>query len=192
MKRDIVLAGVGGQGLLSLAAVITKAAANAGLCVKQTEIHGMSQRGGMVESHVRLSDREIHSSLIREGTADLIIALEPMEGLRHLPFLAPEGAFVASTVPVLNIPDYPDVELILAEIRKLVKPRLIDAVALGKKAGASRAANMALLGAASPFIGIPEEGLIAGIESVFAGRLSAEMIAANIAVFRLGLAAAGS
>lgn len=186
MKRDIVLAGVGGQGLLSLAAAITTAARSEGLHVKQTEVHGMSQRGGMVESHVRLSDREIHSPLIREGTADLIIALEPMEGLRHLRFLSVAGAFVGSSVPVVNIPDYPEIGLVLAEIGKIERHRLIDAVKLGKEAGSPRAANMALLGAAVPFLGLSEESLISGIESVFAGRLSEEMVTANIAAFRLG------
>jgi len=189
MKRDIVLAGVGGQGLLSLAAVITRAAEHEDLYVKQAEVHGMSQRGGMVESHLRLSDRKIFSPLVREGTADLIIALEPMEGLRHLPFLAPDGAFVGSSVPILNIPDYPRIELVLAEIRKLEKHRLIDAVALGKKAGSSRSANMALLGAATPFLGLREDSMILGIRSVFSGRLKEEAIEANIAAFRLGLAA---
>jgi len=188
MKRDIVLAGVGGQGLLSLTAVITKAATEAGLYVKQAEVHGMSQRGGMVESHVRLSDQKIHSPIIREGTADLILALEPMEGLRHIQYLSPDGAFVGSTVPFVNIPDYPEIEMILAEIRKTEKHRLIDAVALGKRAGTSRAANMALLGAAARFIGLSEESLISGIESVFSGRLDEEAIEANIAAFRLGLA----
>jgi len=187
MRREIVLAGVGGQGLLSLAAVITSAAMNEDLNVKQAEVHGMSQRGGMVESHIRLSDGEIYSPIVREGTADLLLALEPMEGLRHLPFLAPNGAFVGSSVPFVNIPNYPPLEAILSEIGKVKEHRLIDALAIAKQAGAPRSANMALLGAAAPFLGLREESLILGIRSVFSGRLKEGAIEANIATFRLGL-----
>ena len=191
MKREIILAGVGGQGLLSLAAVITRAAQNEGLCVKQAEVHGMAQRGGTVESHIRLSDREVYSPLIREGTADLILSLEPMEGLRQIRFLSPEGGFVAGSAPFVNIPNYPPIERILEEIEKIENHRLIDAPAIARKIGSPRAANMVLLGAAFPFLKLSEEALIEGIESVFAGRLSEEMISSNIAAFRRGLAEAG-
>jgi len=191
MKREIILAGVGGQGLLALAAVITRAAQNEGLCVKQAGVHGMAQRGGTVESHIRLSNREVYSPLIREGTADLILALEPMEGLRQIRFLSPEGGFVASSAPFVNIPNYPPIERVLEEIEKIENHRLIDAPAIARKIGSPRAANMVLLGAAFPFLKLSEEALIEGIESVFAGRLSEEMISSNIAAFRRGLAEAG-
>jgi len=109
MKCDVILAGVGGQGILSIAATIGLAAVERGLFLKQSEVHGMSQRGGDVQSHLRISDSEIHSDLIPHGGADLIISVEPMEALRYLPWLAPEGWVITNSVPYINIPDYPDI-----------------------------------------------------------------------------------
>ena len=85
MKKDIILAGVGGQGILTIATIIGDAATVAGLNLKQAEVHGMSQRGGDVQSNLRLSTDLIHSDLIKQGAADLIISMEPMEALRYLP-----------------------------------------------------------------------------------------------------------
>ena len=107
MKKDIILAGVGGQGILSIAATIGFAAIEAGLHIKQSEVHGMSQRGGDVQSHLRLSDSEIASDLIPFGKADMIISVEPMESLRYLPMLSPDGWLITNTTPFINIPNYP-------------------------------------------------------------------------------------
>ncbi|MCD4681496.1 MAG: 2-oxoacid:acceptor oxidoreductase family protein, partial [Bacteroidales bacterium] len=105
MKKDIILAGVGGQGILSIAAIIGYAAVNTGLFLKQAEVHGMSQRGGDVQSNLRLSDKEIASDLIPKGKADLIISVEPMESLRYLPWLSTEGWLITNTNPYINIPN---------------------------------------------------------------------------------------
>ena len=187
MRREIVLAGVGGQGLLTLAAVISRAALDQGLFVKQSEVHGMSQRGGAVESHVRISDRKIHSPVIPKGRADLILAMEPMEGLRHLEYLAPEGAMVANSVPVKNIPNYPDEEEILAEIRSLPRYLLLDAVTIAREIGSLRSANIVLLGAGAEFIGLPEGALVRAIEELFGNRK--ELAEVNLEAFRRGRAA---
>ena len=189
MNRNIILAGVGGQGLLALAAVIGEAARALGLDVKQAEVHGMAQRGGVVQSHLRYAERPLHSNLVRVGTADLILALEPMEALRYLPYLSPTGAVVSDTSPLMNIPDYPKEEDILGGIRKLAIHRLVDAGALAKEAGAMQAGNMAMLGAGAPFLELPNEALIAGIEAVFSGK-AGSVIETNLRAFRLGLAAA--
>jgi indolepyruvate ferredoxin oxidoreductase beta subunit len=188
MNRNIILAGVGGQGLLALAAVIGEAARALGLDVKQAEVHGMAQRGGVVQSHLRYAERPLHSNLVRVGTADLILALEPMEALRYLPYLSPIGAVVSDTSPLMNIPNYPKEEDILGGIRKLAIHRLVDAGALAKEAGAMQAGNMAMLGAGAPFLELPDEALIAGIEAVFSGK-AASVIETNLRAFRLGLAA---
>lgn len=188
MNRNIILAGVGGQGLLALAAVIGEAARSLDLDVRQAEVHGMAQRGGVVQSHLRYADQPLHSNLVRVGTADLILALEPMEALRYLSYLSPTGAVVSDTSPLMNIPDYPKEEDILSEIEKLAIHRLVDAGALAKEAGAMQAANMVMLGAGAPFLDLPEEALIAGVEAVFSDKASS-VIETNVRAFHLGLAA---
>jgi len=188
MNRNVILAGVGGQGLLALAGVIGEAARSLDLDVKQAEVHGMAQRGGVVQSHLRYADRPLHSNLVRVGTADLILALEPMEALRYLAYLSPTGAVVSDSSPLRNIPDYPAEEDILGEIEKLAIHRLVDAGALAKKAGAIQAGNMVMIGAGSLFLELPEEALIAAIEIFFADKGSS-MIETNVRAFRLGLAA---
>ena len=188
MKKDIILAGVGGQGLLALAAVLGEAARSQGLHLKQAEVHGMAQRGGVVQSHVRLSDCTIHSDLVRIATADLILALEPMEALRYLPFLASDGMVVTHDAPFINIPDYPDREKVLSEIRGLPNRRLIDAASLAKKAGALQAANMVMLGAGAPYLGLDPAVLSDGIRSVFSSKSEA-VIETNLRAFALGVEA---
>lgn len=189
MKRNVILAGVGGQGLLSIAAVIGHAALALGLDLRQCEVHGMAQRGGVVQSHIRYSDRPLYSDLVRQGSADLILSLEPMEGLRYLPFLRPTGTLVTNSVPVRNIPDYPDLESLLAEIRRLPHHVLVDAGALAEQAGSLQSANLALLGAAAPFLGLSEAALEASLDAVFAGK-SDRVRETNRRAFRLGIAAA--
>ena len=189
MRRDVILAGVGGQGLLSIAAVIGHAALERGLDLRQCEVHGMAQRGGVVQSHIRYADAPLYSDLVREGTADLVLALEPMEGLRYLPFLHQDGALVTNSVPVRNIPDYPDLERILAEIRALPRHCIVDAGALAEEAGSAQSANLVLLGAATPFLSLPEDALESSLRAVFAGK-EARIVEANARAFRLGLEAA--
>ena len=185
MKKDIILSGVGGQGILSIATVIGRAALSEGLQLKQAEVHGMSQRGGDVQSHLRISSSEIRSDLIPRGAADLIISLEPMESLRYLPWLAAEGWVVTNTVPVVNIPNYPDEAALQAELKALPQVVTLDADALAREAGSPRSANMALLGAAAPLLGIDAGRLEAGIRDIFA-RKGEAVVEANLAAFRAG------
>jgi len=189
MRKNIVLAGVGGQGLLSIAAVLGEAARSEGLNLKQAEVHGMAQRGGVVQSHIRYSDQLVHSDLIREGTADLILSLEPMEALRYVEFLSPEGAIVTSTIPVENIPNYPSIEGILSELAAYPRLAAIDADALAREAGSPRCMNMVMLGAGSGELGLPQEAIIGGIKHIFSSK-STEIIEMNLRGFQLGLEAA--
>ena len=187
MKQDIILAGVGGQGILSIATVIGSAALEQGLFIKQAEVHGMSQRGGDVQSHLRLSDSPIHSDLIPRGGADLIVSLEPVEALRYLPFLSGEGWIVTNTVPFVNVPNYPAMDSVLAELGKLPRVISLDADATAKEILSPRSANMVLLGAAASVIGILEpEKLREGIRRVF-GRKGDAVVEANINAFDAGL-----
>lgn len=167
MKCDIVLAGVGGQGILSIAAVLGFAALENNLYLKQAETHGMSQRGGAVQSYMRLSDKPVHSDLIPLGKADLILSVEPMESLRYLPYLSPEGYIVTNSVPYKNIPDYPDIQVVLEEIKKQPKAVLIDAEHVAREAGNVKASNMVMVGAATPFINIPVSSIENGIREIF-------------------------
>jgi len=185
VKRDLILAGVGGQGLLALAAVIGEAARSLDLHVLQAEVHGMAQRGGVVQSHLRYSDDPIHSALVKEGTANLVLSLEPMEALRYMPMLAPDGVVVANTIPFKNIPNYPDEEMVEKEILLLPNHRLINAVELAKTAGALQAGNMVMLGAGAPFLNLPLEALEEGIRTVFAGKPET-VIETNLHAFQLG------
>ena len=186
MKRDIILAGVGGQGILSIATVIGDAALNEGLYLKQAEVHGMSQRGGDVQSNLRLSSEPIYSDLIPLQGADIIISLEPMEALRYLPYLKPEGWIVTSSKPFVNIPNYPDIEDVIAHVKAVKNHVLVDVEELAKQAGApAQAANMVLLGAAIPMLDIDHDKIIAGVERIFS-RKGGAVVASNIAAIEAG------
>ena len=185
MKRDIILSGVGGQGILSIATVIGKAALNEGLHIKQAEVHGMSQRGGGVQSNLRLSSDPIASDLIPRGAADIILSLEPMEALRYLPWLAKEGWVVTNTTPFVNIENYPEMQRIEAELAALPHVIAIDVDTLAKEAGSPRAANIVLLGAAAPLLQIEPEKLEQGIREIFA-RKGEAVVESNLAAFRAG------
>ena len=186
MKKNIILAGVGGQGILSIATVIGEAALAEGLYLKQAEVHGMSQRGGDVQSNLRLSSDPIVSDLIEKGDADLIISLEPMEALRYVSYLAPDGWIVTSSVPFVNIPDYPDINEVLNHVKAFKNHVLLDVEALAKEAGApQQAANMVLLGAAIPMLGIDHDKMIAGVQRVFA-RKGETVVATNVAAVEAG------
>ena len=185
MQINIILAGVGGQGILSIAAVIDRAALQSGLTIRQTEVHGMSQRGGAVQSHLRISNRDIYSDLIAEGSANLILSVEPLEALRYLPFLAHAGRVITSTDPFINMEGYPTMEDILTELHRTHRPVLVNAAELAREAGNSRTSNMVMLGAASPFIGIAATQLEESIEALFHAK-GPDIVAVNIRAFRKG------
>ncbi|HEK86156.1 MAG: indolepyruvate oxidoreductase subunit beta [Candidatus Saccharicenans sp.] len=189
MEYDIILAGVGGQGILSIAFVIDQAALEAGLFFKQAEVHGMSQRGGAVQSHLRLADSAIYSDLIPRGKADMILSVEPLETLRYFEYLKPDGAVVSSRTPYVNIPDYPPLDDIFREIRKAPVNVLIDSEKLAKEAGSLRAQNMVMLGAASIFLPLKEEHLKKYIGVLFEKR-GAQVVQTNLKAFDLGRQAA--
>ena len=185
MKTDIILSGVGGQGILTIAAVIGEAALSEGLYMKQAEVHGMSQRGGDVQSNLRLSDQPIASDLIPLGSADLIISLEPMEALRYLPYLKKEGWIVTNSQPFVNIPNYPDFEQLKAELDKLPHKVVLDVEAIAKDAGSVRASNIVMLGAATPFLGIEFEKIADGVRQIFA-RKGEEVVNLNLRALQAG------
>ena len=189
MKNDIVLAGVGGQGILTIAAIIAQAAVKSGLNVKQSEVHGMSQRGGSVEAHLRISSTPIYSDLIAPGTADVVLAVEPMEALRQRKYLAADGAILANAKPVTNIGDYPELEAIHAEIRKSPKSVVFDAEGIAAEIGTARAMNMVMLGAISVFLDMPEALLKDQIAAMFA-RKGEAVVKTNLDAFEAGKAAA--
>lgn len=190
MKIDIILCGVGGMGALSSAAIISKAALEMGMYMKQAETHGMSQRGGDVQSHLRLSDQPIASDLIPEGECDIIVSVEPMEALRYLPFLNREtGWVITNQNPFVNIPNYPEHEAVLAEVRKVKNHILFDADKIAKEVNNPKGTNMVVLGAASKYLGIDIEKLEAAVRSNFARKGDA-VIDANIAALRAGRAVA--
>jgi indolepyruvate ferredoxin oxidoreductase beta subunit len=190
MKCDVILAGVGGQGVLSIAAIIAKAAVASGLAVRQSEVHGMAQRGGAVSAHLRLSDGKIAGDLVPRGGADLIISMEPLESLRYAQWLSPEGALVTAAEPFVNIGNYPASEEITRAIEAFPLFRIVNAAAMAKEAGLARAVNMVMVGAASPFLPLKSEVLEKTIALAFASKEGAAE--ANIRAFCLGRSAAKS
>ena len=185
MKTDIILCGVGGQGILSIATIIGEAALKENLFIKQAEVHGMSQRGGDVQSNLRISSEPIHSDLIPKGAADVIISMEPMEALRYLPFLKKDGWIITSSTPFVNIPNYPDIEVIKADLKKLQNVVLIDIEQLAKDAGVARSANVILLGAAQRALGIEYDKLEEAVRRVFE-RKGEVVVEANIKALAIG------
>jgi len=189
MKFDIILAGVGGQGVLSVSAIIASSAMKEGLAVKQSEVHGMSQRGGAVLAHLRLSDRPIASDLIPRGSASMILSMEPLESLRYLEFLSAGGTVITATNPVTNIPDYPPIDEVLAGVRSLPHALTIDAESLARKAGSARATNMVMVGAASSRLPVSFETVEHFVQTVFAGK-GAKVVETNLKALHAGRAAA--
>ena len=185
MKTDIILCGVGGQGILSIATIIGEAAMNENLYIKQAEVHGMSQRGGDVQSNLRISSDPIASDLIPKGGADVIISMEPMEALRYLPYLNKEGWVITSSAPFVNITNYPEIEDVNAELAKLPHVVSIDIEQLAKDNQVPRSANVILLGAAQQALGIDYDKLEAAIRRVFARKGDA-IVEANIKALAIG------
>lgn len=189
MKCDIIVAGVGGQGTLSVSSIIASAAMSEGLSVRQSEVHGMSQRGGGVVTNLRLSDQPIASDLIARGTASMILSIEPLEGLRYLDYLSPDGTLVSSTNPVVNIPDYPKLNALLETIRELPHSILVDGEEIARRSGSIRATNMVMVGAAAPMLPIQPETIERFIQKSF-GSKGERAVQANIKAFRAGREAA--
>ena len=195
MKIDIILAGVGGQGILSIATIVGAAAIKRGMYMKQAEVHGMSQRGGDVQSHFRLSDSPIASDLIPLGKADMIISVEPMESLRYLPWLKKDGWLITNDQPFVNIPNYPDFDALKAELAKVQNCVAINADQIAKDLGSARSSNMALgndkaanmviLGAASPYLQLPFEEIENAVRENFA-RKGEEVVNVNLACLKAG------
>lgn len=185
MKVDIILAGVGGQGILSIASTIGVAAVKKGLSLKQAEVHGMSQRGGDVQSHFRLADYEIASDLIPMGKADLIIAVEPMESLRYLPWLSKDGWLITNDQPFINIPNYPEENILKAELNKLPNKVVLNADKIAQDLGSARSANMVILGAAAPFLKIDFADIENAVKEIFA-RKGESVVNVNLACLRAG------
>ena len=186
MHKNVILAGVGGQGILTLAAIIDYAAMLSGLQIKQAEVHGMSQRGGAVQSHLRISDKEIYSDLIPKGKADLVISLELMEALRYIPYLADDGIIITATETVKNISDYPEEELIIQQIESSgYKHIFIDARETALKAGSAKVENVVMVGLASKFLGIKKEQFQSSLKELLATK-GEDIIALNLKAFDLG------
>ena len=187
MKKDIILAGVGGQGILTIATIIGDAAAVAGVNLKQAEVHGMSQRGGDVQSNLRLSTEAIYSDLIKQGAADMIISMEPMEALRYLPYLSVEGVVVTSSNAFKNIPNYPDEQALMSELQALPRVSVLPIEDLAKQNSMPKSANVVLLGMAAKYIEIlsPDQ-LRESIKRVFASK-GEKVVEMNCQAFDLGL-----
>ena len=185
MKKDIILAGVGGQGIISIASVIGYAALGQGMYLKQSEVHGMSQRGGDVMSNLRISHNPIASDLIPFGQADMIISIEPLEALRYLPYLSPEGWVISNIRPFNNIPNYPPIEQLMAEIEKVPHHIALDAEAMAKEAGSTKATNIVILGAAAPFLGMEYVKIEDAIRFIFRNK-GDKIIDLNLSALRAG------
>lgn len=191
MKFDIIVAGVGGQGVLSVSAIIASSAMHEGLSVKQSEVHGMSQRGGEVQANLRLSDKPIASDLIPRGTASLVLSMEPLESLRYLPYLSDTGTVLTSTDAVNNFADYPEMDQLLAQIRALPRAILIDAERLARQAGSARATNMVMVGAASRLLPVKLEAIEHFVRTLFAAK-GAKVVETNLKALAAGREAAAS
>ncbi len=189
MKKDIILCGVGGQGILSIATIIGEASTEAGLHLKQAEVHGMSQRGGDVQSNLRLSTDPIWSDLIPLGEADVIISMEPMEALRYLPYLSKQGTIVTSSKPFVNIPNYPAESELMAELDSMPSVVKLDIETVAKDAGNARGANMVLLGMAAPYIEILSVEQLRKAISVIFARKGDAVVEANLKAFDCGVEA---
>jgi indolepyruvate ferredoxin oxidoreductase, beta subunit len=191
VKYDIILAGVGGQGVLSVSAIIAASAMEEGLSVKQSEVHGMSQRGGAVLANLRLADGPIASDLIPRGSAAMILSMEPLESLRYLEYLSAGGTVVSSLNPVVNIPDYPPIEQVVGHIRSLPHAIVLDAETLARQAGSARATNMVMVGAASPLLPVSFDTVERFVRTVFAAK-GDKIVETNLKALRAGRAAAAA
>ena len=185
MKLDMIISGVGGQGILSISTIIGTAVVKKGLHFKQAEVHGMSQRGGDVQSHLRISDKPISSDLIQKGKAKMILSVEPMESLRYLPYLEKDGWVVTNSKPFVNIPNYPNVDEILAEIKKVPQNIVIDADKIATEIGTTQVMNVVMLGAASGFMPFEFSELQDAIKAIF-GAKGENVVQMNLKALEMG------
>ena len=188
MEKNIILAGVGGQGILSIAFVIDHAAMDAGFNFKQAEVHGMAQRGGAVQSNLRYGDSEIWSDLIPTGRADMVLSVEPLEATRYQQYLRPGGWVVTSTTPFVNIPNYPETGALLDDLSRFENIVMVDTAHFARAAGNRRAQNMVMVGAASPLLDFEEDRMLTFVEKLFS-RKGEKLVAVNQRAFRFGRAA---
>lgn len=189
-KIDIILSGVGGQGVLSVGAIVSMAAIKEGLKVRQSEVHGMAQRGGAVLAHLRISSKEIECDLIPRGGADVVLSMEPLESLRYVGYLKPGGALVTASEPEINITDYPEIEKVHSTIKNLENSTIIDSKELAKEAGAIRAVNMVLVGALAAKLPIKNKSVEEAIKDKFMSK-GEKIVEINLKAFKLGLEAGG-
>ena len=187
MKRDIILSGVGGQGILSIAAVIGRAALEDGLHIKQAEVHGMSQRGGSVVTYVRFGDK-VYSPIIDKGEADFIVSFELLEAARWIAYLKPTGRVVTNTqqmepMPVIaGLAQYPE-NLVEKMRAKGLQVDAMDCLALAEEAGSAKAVNMVLMGRLSHYFpDIAPEAWQASLEA----NVPAKVLELNRKAFALG------
>lgn len=191
MERNILLAGVGGQGILTIAKAISAAAARRGWSIKQAEVHGMSQRGGAVQSHLRISDGELFSDLIAAGKADLIVSAEPLESLRYIHMLRPSGVLATSACAFVNIPNYPPIEDVLERVALHPNHLIVDADRLARAAGSGRSGNIVVLGASSLDLPFDPEELEEAVAEMFAAK-GAQVVEVSRRAFRFGRNAAAA
>ncbi len=168
---DIVIVGVGGQGVILISDVIGRAAVKAGKSVRGAETHGMAQRGGSVVNHTRIGCR--YSPMVPFGGADVLLALEPAEALRFAHFLSRDGVALVNINPVMPVTvttgkaSYPPLGDIISPLAAVCKEvKAMDATALAKKAGTAQAMNVVMLGSLSRYIPLPEDMLIDAIREV--------------------------
>lgn len=185
MKYDIIVAGLGGQGVVTAAAIIAAAARRAGLQTARSEEEGVTARGGTVVSYVRLADTTVTETRISKGTADLLLALEPLESRRYIEYLSPSGALVASSDPVLNIPNYPNLDEILLSILKLPRGFIVDGTKMAKECGGAQVANVVLTGAATDFLPLMADDLRAAVVETFKAKGDL-VVGANLKAFERG------
>ena len=186
MIKNIILAGVGGQGILTIASIIDLAAMHSGLNVKQAEVHGMSQRGGDVQSNLRISDEEIYSDLIPKGKADIILAMEPLEALRYVSYLQKDGIIITASAPFKNIPNYPDENQVLDTIKNSgFKHIIIDSNEIAQNLS-ERVLNVVIAGAVAPIIGINSDVMKESVKELFAAK-GEEIVAMNVKAFETGV-----
>ncbi len=170
MKKNILIVGVGGQGTLLASVLLGNLALEKGYDVKLSEVHGMSQRGGDVVTHVKISDEKVSSPLIEKGEADIIIAFEKLEAYRWLSFLAEGGVMYVNEQQIMPMPvilgqaEYPEAadEIIAKTAGRLVS---FDALSIAEKAGSAKAVNVVLLGAASADMPFSQEEWIEVLEA---------------------------
>jgi indolepyruvate ferredoxin oxidoreductase beta subunit len=189
---NVLISGVGGQGVILASYVLSQAAMAEGYDVKQSEVHGMSQRGGSVVSHLRFGEK-VWSPLVTQGTADVLLSFEALEALRYVHWLRPGGLLIYNTLRVnpstvaSGLASYP------SEVQQRIaaaweNTRAIDATALAGEAGNVKAANMAMLGAVSSCLPFQEETWQAIIPEV----VPPKTVEANLKAFTLGLTASNA